>query len=98
MSDIVLRAPHLRPPPGAARRPGVRREGSALHAPAPPTGEKKTAAFSLGDRVVHTAFGPGEITKMTPMGGDALIEITFDGPGVKRLMLRAAAQHMKKEE
>ena len=83
---------------GAARRPGVRREGSALHAPAPPTGEKKTAAFSLGDRVVHTAFGPGEITKMTPMGGDALIEITFDGPGVKRLMLRAAAQHMKKEE
>ena len=32
------------------------------------------------------------------MGGDALIEITFEGPGVKRLMLRAAAQHMKKEE
>ena len=69
------------------------------HAPAPPKApEKKAPAFALGDRVVHTAFGRGEITKMTPMGGDALIEITFDGPGVKRLMLRAAAQHMKKEE
>ena len=83
---------------GSARRQGIRREGSMLHAPAPPKSENKAAAFSLGDRVVHTAFGPGEITKMTPMGGDALIEITFDGPGVKRLMLRAAAQHMKKEE
>ena len=69
------------------------------HAPAPPKApEKKSPAFVLGDRVVHTAFGRGEITKMTPMGGDALIEITFEGPGVKRLMLRAAAQHMKKEE
>ena len=69
------------------------------HAPAPPKApEKKSPAFTLGDRVVHTAFGRGEITKMTPMGGDALIEITFEGPGVKRLMLRAAAQHMKKEE
>ena len=69
------------------------------HAPAPPKApEKKAPAFVLGDRVVHTAFGRGEITKMTPMGGDALIEITFEGPGVKRLMLRAAAQHMKKEE
>ena len=83
---------------GSARRQGIRREGSALHAPAPPKSENKAAAFSLGDRVVHTAFGRGEITKMTPMGGDALIEITFEGPGVKRLMLRAAAQHMKKEE
>ena len=31
------------------------------------------------------------------MGVDALIEITFDDVGVKRLMLRAASQHMKKE-
>ncbi len=32
------------------------------------------------------------------MGGDALIEITFDTAGVKKLMLRAASQHMKKEQ
>ena len=31
------------------------------------------------------------------MGGDALIEITFQDAGVKKLMLRAASQHMKKD-
>ena len=33
---------------------------------------------------------------MTPMGGDALVEITFDTVGVKRLMLRAAGPNMEK--
>ena len=51
----------------------------------------------MGDRVSHTAFGEGVISKMTPMGGDALIEIDFNGTA-KRLMLRAASQHMKKVE
>ena len=46
----------------------------------------------------HTAFGSGRITKMTPMGGDALIEVSFDGVGEKRLMLRAALMYMKKED
>ena len=36
------------------------------------------------------------ITAVTPMGGDALIEIAFDNVGTKRLMLKSAAQHMKK--
>ena len=34
---------------------------------------------------------------MSPMGGDFLIEISFDSGSVKKLMLRAAAAHMKKE-
>ena len=45
----------------------------------------------------HRAFGKGEITKVTPMGGDALLEITFETAGLKRLMLRAAKQFMTKE-
>ena len=58
--------------------------------------EKKPAAsFAAGDRVSHTAFGEGVIEKMSPMGGDYLIEIHFDC-GVKRLMLRAASQNMRK--
>ena len=32
------------------------------------------------------------------MGGDALLEITFEGVGLKRLMLRAAGQFMTKIE
>ena len=30
------------------------------------------------------------------MGGDALVEIAFDSVGTKKLMLKAAAQSMKK--
>ena len=56
------------------------------------------ADYTVGDRVRHTAFGSGEIAKMTPMGGDFLVEIHFDTIGVKKLMLRAAAAHMKKEQ
>ena len=66
------------------------------HVAAPPAQAAAPAKFSVGDRIEHTAFGAGEITKLTPMGGDALIEISFAGAGTKRLMLRAASQHMKK--
>ena len=52
-------------------------------------------SFAVGDRVRHKAFGEGEIVKMTPMGGDFLVEIRFAG-AVKKLMLRAAAAHMEK--
>ena len=54
------------------------------------------AQFRKGEMVQHTAFGRGMITAVTPMGGDALIEIAFDNVGTKRLMLKSAAQHMKK--
>lgn len=54
-----------------------------------------TADFKTGDAVTHKAFGEGVITKMTPMGGDYLVEIQF-GDAQKRLMLKAAAQHMEK--
>ena len=65
---------------------------SAVKAPAPAT----SAAFALGDSVRHKAFGEGVITKMTPMGGDYLIEVNFEQQGTKKLMLRAAAAHMEK--
>ena len=37
------------------------------------------------------------ITSIHPMGGDALIEVAFDDVGTKKLMLKAASQHMVKE-
>ena len=55
----------------------------------------ETASFAVGDRVKHTAFGEGKIMKMTPMGGDYLVEIRF-ADVTKKLMLRAAAPHMEK--
>ena len=66
------------------------------HAAAPPAHTQPAAKFAAGDRVEHRAFGRGEIVSLTPMGGDALIEIEFEDAGIKRLMLRAASQHMKK--
>ena len=44
--------------------------------------------------VMHKAFGKGMVLSVRPMGGDALIEIAFDGVGVKKLMLKAAAKHL----
>ncbi len=70
------------------------------HRPAPPSAPSAQAKpapdYSAGDRIVHQAFGAGTLTKMTPMGGDFLIEISFDSGSTKKLMLRAAAPHMKK--
>lgn len=64
--------------------------------PAKASAPTNAVSFAVGDSIVHKAFGPGVIVKMTPMGGDHLIEINFR-QGIKRLMLRAAAPHMTKE-
>ena len=77
--------------PRTRRAPEPRAHAVAPEKPAP-----AAPGFSLGDRIRHTAFGEGEIVKLTPMGGDALVEIAFEGGVTKRLMLRAAAQHMRK--
>ena len=70
----------------------------AVAAPAAPKPKApQAAAFAVGDRVLHKAFGPGTLVKTTPMGGDYLIEIDFDQIGSKKLMLRAAALHMTKQ-
>ena len=64
---------------------------------APAVSEKKAVPnYCTGDSVRHKAFGEGVIVKMTPMGGDHLVEIEFKDVGLKRLMLRAAAAHMEK--
>ncbi len=55
-------------------------------------------ALSLraGERVRHKAFGEGMVTAVTPMGGDALLEVAFDDVGTKKLMLKTASAHLEK--
>ena len=105
-------APSMRSP--SADRPGAwgapRAPGGAVSPRRPqsaPRGglvrpETKAPAslpsFRKGDAVVHKAFGAGMILNVTPMGGDALVEIAFDKGGTKRLMLKSAAQHMSRAE
>lgn len=54
------------------------------------------SAYKKGDAVEHKAFGKGLVVSIQPMGGDALMEIAFEGAGTKRLMRNTAIQHMKK--
>jgi len=80
---------------GMGPRPGNRPAAGGYSAP--PT--KKNAPipeFRKGDTVRHKAFGRGVILTLQKMGGDALVEIAFDGVGTKRLMLKSAAAHMEK--
>lgn len=64
----------------------------------PETKKAAPPAFHKGDMVEHKSFGRGMIMTMTPMGGDFLVEIAFDGLGTKRLMLKAASKLMQKTE
>ncbi len=61
-----------------------------------PVTKTVSSDFNTGDNIRHKSFGQGTIVKMTPMGGDFLIEINFEGIGTKKLMLRAAAPYMTK--
>lgn len=58
--------------------------------------EKVNIDVRQGEMISHSAFGRGMVLSVTPMGGDALLEIAFDDIGTKRLMAKAAFQHMKK--
>ena len=53
-------------------------------------------ALEKGDRVEHGAFGRGTVLSVQPMGGDALVQVDFEAAGRKKLMLKAAAKHLKK--
>ncbi|HPE16528.1 MAG TPA: 3'-5' exonuclease, partial [Oscillospiraceae bacterium] len=79
---------------------GTRGSGAARGAPKKIPSPARAAAplpdFRKGDMVTHTAFGRGMVTAVQPMGGDALLEIAFDGVGTKRLMAKSAGAYMKK--
>ena len=48
--------------------------------------KEATSALLPGSRVVHAAFGKGEILSAKPMGADVLYEVAFDTVGTKKLM------------
>ncbi|MDR3206943.1 MAG: UvrD-helicase domain-containing protein [Oscillospiraceae bacterium] len=61
--------------------------GASIHsAPTPPP-----KPLNAGEIVNHKAFGRGLVLSVTPMGGDALLEVAFDKVGTKRLMHKSAS-------
>jgi len=59
-------------------------------------GSAPNVMYRAGEMVSHRAFGRGMVLAATPMGGDVLLEIAFDGIGTKRLMAKSASQYMQK--
>ncbi|ACL74758.1 DNA helicase PcrA [Ruminiclostridium cellulolyticum] len=49
-----------------------------------------SVAFSVGDKVEHKKFGKGTISKVTADSNDQILEIQFEGAGMKRLMASMA--------
>lgn len=91
---------------GGSGGSGVQRSAPVYARPARPAYQEarrtavQTAAPSIalekGDRIAHGVFGEGTVLSVQPMGGDALIQVDFQGAGQKKLMLKAAAKHLKK--
>ena len=86
---------------GAARYDGVmqrRPKSSAAQklAAQKPAVSAPLLQLSSGDQIRHKTFGDGLVISVTPMGGDALIEVAFDTVGTKKLMLKTAGVHITK--
>ena len=76
----------------APRRP-VSRPGYSTR---PVSSKPASLDLAPGDKVEHTAFGPGTVLSVKPAGGDALLEIGFERSGVRRLMKNFASEYLKK--
>lgn len=63
---------------------------------APSTTSAPLMQLKAGEQVRHSAFGEGMVLSVRPMGGDALLEVSFDKVGTKKLMLKAAGAHLIK--
>ena len=83
-------------PQNAARQAQIKKSRkssltASVTAPAPVMLE-----LHKGDMVQHKAFGKGMVLTATPVGGDVLLEIAFDGVGTKKMFAKTASVHMKK--
>ena len=80
----------------AARREQIKKSQKSSLTAAAPAAAPVRLELNKGDMVQHKAFGKGLVLTATPVGGDVLLEIAFDGVGTKRLFANTASVHMKK--
>lgn len=52
--------------------------------------QNEGVVFEQGDRVRHKVFGTGVVLKVTPMAGDILLEVDYEGKGIKKTMANYA--------
>ena len=53
--------------------------------PAKPTGGRDTSAFRIGVKVKHPKFGEGLIVAVRGVGSNMIVDIAFEGFGIKQL-------------
>ena len=83
-------------PQNAARREQIKKSQKTSLTATAAAAAPVRLELSKGDMVQHRAFGKGLVLTATPVGGDVLLEIAFDGVGTKRLFANTASVHMKK--
>ena len=86
--------------PNASGSPGWKRSGGiSIGRSSTSRGQSRgNVAIQKGEMVCHDAFGRGMVISVTPMGGDAMVEIAFDDVGTKRLMYKSASAHLHKAD
>ena len=80
----------------AARQAQIKKSQKSSLTAAAPAKAAVRLELHKGDMVQHKAFGKGMILTATPLGGDVLLEVAFDGVGTKKLFANTASVHMKK--
>ncbi len=103
----------LEPPPRTVLTPGFSPNGRINRgvAPAPARYPRKTElrsdstvpkpkliSLKKGDTVTHKRFGQGLVLNVTPMAGDAMLEIAFEENGTRKLMQNFAAPFLTRDE
>ena len=80
----------------AARQAQIKKSQKSSLTAAPAAKPTVMLELHKGDMVQHKAFGKGMVLTATPLGGDVLLEIAFDGVGTKKLFAKTASVHMTK--
>ena len=84
-------------PQNAARREQIKKSQKSGLTTAVTASAPAMLELHKGDMVQHKAFGKGMVLTATPVGGDVLLEIAFDGVGTKKMFAKTASVHMKKQ-
>ena len=81
---------------GSSGRPAARPSRDTGYTSRTAAAPQNLLQLEKGDAIQHRTFGKGMVLSVRPVGNDALVEVAFDGVGVKKLMLKVAGAHITK--
>lgn len=81
---------------GARVKPSIAKTILKSSLTRPNQGDNEMLRLNTGEQINHKAFGDGKVLSATPMGGDVLLEVSFDKVGTKMMMAKTASEFIKK--